>query len=50
MGYQACSDEVLYESWEAADCNPKIWDDPRKGELYLIIHALEKKEKEEEGR
>jgi len=39
MGYLPVSDEELTESRSSTD-----WADPRKGELFLIIHAAEKQE------
>lgn len=44
MGYTAVSDPVLRESWEAPgglSVNREDWVDPRKGDLFALIHSVE---------
>ena len=41
LGYIPVSDEDLMASWNACGGNDSKWNDPRKGELFLIVHAAE---------
>jgi len=50
LGYQPVTDDVMRDSWEKS---PGVswptgeWVDPRKGELFEIVHAVEPKDGEE---
>ena len=41
LGYQPVSDDELMRSWEDCGHNVQKWNDPRKGELFLLVHELE---------
>ena len=50
LGYRRCSDEVYAASRYAEGqmwIRDADWVDPRKGDLFLIVDALERKEREE---